>query len=121
MSDSNKDRASNWMERETLAKHLEHLLEKYDVKYRGHGRIYINHEHYNILTAEKIISDLRTILGVSKDLIRSRLIELGWLNDVRLPIRAQDGAALFIEKLESFAADELEENDPETDEEDVRY
>lgn len=120
MSDSNEAKVANWMEKETLAEHLEPLRERYDVKYRGHGIIYIDHEQYNIVTAQKILADLSSYLGVSKELIRSRLIELGWLIDVRSVLPVRDGAARVIDKLESLAADEPEEDDPEMDEENDR-
>ena len=117
MSDSNEAKVAKWMEKETLAEHLEPLRERYDVKYRGHGVIYVDHEQYNIVTAQRILADLSAYLGVSKELIRSRLIELGWLIDVRSVLPVRDGVARVIDKLESWAADAPEEDDPEMDEE----
>ncbi|HBO4336422.1 hypothetical protein ACQYZX_24205 [Pseudomonas aeruginosa] len=116
MSDSNEAKIANWMEKETLAEHLEPLLERYDVKYRGHGIIYVDHEQYNIVTIQQILADLSSYLGVSKELIRSRLIELGWLIDARRVLPVRDSAARVIDNLESWAADEPEEDDPEMDE-----
>ncbi|MFV3330937.1 hypothetical protein ACNFIA_08400 [Pseudomonas sp. NY15437] len=116
MSDSNEAKIANWMEKETLAEHLEPLLERYDVKYRGHGVIYVDHEQYNIVTIQQILADLSSYLGVSKELIRSRLIELGWLIDVRRVLHVRDGAARVIHNLESCAVDEPGEDDPEMDE-----
>lgn len=36
--------------RQTLEAHLKPVLERYDVKWRGHGVIYVDYEHYNIQT-----------------------------------------------------------------------
>ncbi|HBO3966217.1 TPA: hypothetical protein L4T57_004294 [Pseudomonas aeruginosa] len=115
MSDSNEAKVAKWMEKETLAEHLGPLLERYDVKYRGHGIIYVDHEQYNILTIQQILADMSSYLGVSKELIRSRLIDFGWLIDVRRVLPVRDSAARVIDNLESWAADEPEENDPEMD------
>lgn len=83
MADSSAPKVPNWMEARTLAEHLVPLLEHYDVKWRGHGFVYVNHENYNIVTAHQILADLSTDLGVSVPQVRSRLVALGWLNDVR--------------------------------------
>jgi hypothetical protein len=116
MSDLGETKVANWMEKEILAEHLEPLRDRYDVKYRGHGIIYVDHEQYNILTAEKILADLSACLGASKELIRSRLIELGWLIDVRSDLSVGDGFAHVINKLEFWGADAPEEDDPEVGE-----
>ncbi|MOA43155.1 hypothetical protein D3C78_1652810 [compost metagenome] len=91
MSDSTGSEISQWMLKETLAAHLEPLLKRYDVKWRGHGVIYVDHEQYNIQTLHQILAALSVDLGVPSQAIRSRLIELGWLNDVRsvLPARSR--------------------------------
>ncbi|AZF54418.1 hypothetical protein C4J85_3950 [Pseudomonas sp. R4-34-07] len=83
MADSFVPKVPDWMDARTLAEHLVPLLEYYDVKWRGHGFIYVNHESYNIVTAQQILADLSTDLGVSVHEVHSRLIALGWLNDVR--------------------------------------
>lgn len=113
MSNPYEVKVAKWMEKETLAEQLEPLCERYDVKYRGHGIIYVDHEQYNILTAQKILADLSACLGVSKELIRCRLIELGWLIDVRSVLPVEDGVACVINKLGAGAADTLEKDGPE--------
>ncbi len=112
MSDSNGAEVSQWMVKETLAEHLAPLLEHYDVKWRGYGIIYVNHEHYNIDTARRILSDLSASLGVWTHLVRSRLVDLGWLNDVRDALPVRDDVARIFDNLASRATDE-----PEMDEE----
>lgn len=83
MSEASEGQAAPWMVRETLAKQLVPLLELYDVKWRGHGMIYVDDQHYNIDTAYRIVADLSASLDVPVDQVRARLVELGWLNDVR--------------------------------------
>jgi hypothetical protein len=117
MSELNGSEISHWMVEETLAEHLEPLLARYDVKWRGHGVIYVDHEQYNINTAHRILADLSASLGVPIQLVRTRLIELGWLNDVRSTLPVRDGVARVIGKLESWESSEPEEDDPETNEE----
>ena len=112
MSGSNGAEISQWMVKETLAEHLMPLLARYDVKWRGHGVIYVDHEQYNIITAHRILADLSASLGVPIQLVRSRLVDLGWFNDVRNTLPVRDGVARIIDKLAS-----LEVKDPETDEE----
>ncbi|VVP43999.1 hypothetical protein PS862_05036 [Pseudomonas fluorescens] len=112
MSDSNGEEISYWMAKETLAEHLAPLLVHYDVKWRGHGVIYVDHEQYNIDTAHRVLADLSASLGVPIPLVRSRLVDLGWFNDVRSILPVRDGVARVIDKLASWEAD-----DPETDEE----
>lgn len=87
--------AKQWMVAETLAGHLLPLLEHYDVKWRGHGVIYVNHEYYNIDTAQRILADLSQTLGVPAHLIRSRLIDLGLLNDVRTAVVRNDALRII--------------------------
>lgn len=113
MSDPGETKVAKWMEKETLAGHLEPLLARYDVKNRGHGIIYVDHEQYNTETAQKILADLSACLGVPKELIRSRLIALDWLNDVRSVLPVEDSVARVIDKLESWAVDTPDEDGPE--------
>jgi hypothetical protein len=117
MGDSNSVKAVQWMVAETLAEHLEPLLERYDVKWRGHGVIYVDHEHYNIYTAHRILVDLSDNLGVPIQLVRFRLVELGWLNDVRSALPVQNDVTRIVEKLASRAVDAPWEDDPEINEE----
>lgn len=117
MCDSGGAAVGQWMEVETLAEYLMPLLALYDVKWRGHGVIYVDHEQYNIITAHMILTDLSVSLGVPIQLIRSRLVDLGWFNDVRSTPPVCKGIARIIDKLPSWEADESEEDDPETNEE----
>lgn len=115
MSDFSEAKISNWMERETLAEYLLPLCVRYDVKWRGHGIIYVDHEQYNVATAEMILADLSSCLGVSKKLVRSRLIEFGWLNDARSSLHVRDATARVIGNLDLSAAEESEWDVPEMD------
>lgn len=108
MSDSSEAKIANWMERETLAEYLVPLCVRYDVKWRGHGIIYVDHEQYNVATAQMILADLSSCLGVSKKLVRSRLMELGWLNDARSALPVRDATARVIDKLEFLVEEESE-------------
>lgn len=117
MSDSSGAEISQWMVMERLAEHLMPLLAHYDVKWRGHGVIYVDHEQYNIITAHRILADLSASLGVPIQLVRSRLVDLGWLNDVRRTFPVRDGVARVIDKLASWETDESEGDDLETNEE----
>lgn len=114
MGDSNEPKVEQWVTEETLEEHLEQLCKLYDVKWRGHGRIYIDHEQYNIVAAHRILSDLSIRLGVPIQQLRSKLVELRWLNDVRSVLPVRDDVARVIE---SWAADEPEEETPEMNEE----
>lgn len=117
MSDSSGAEISQWMVEEALAAHLAPLLERHDVKWRGHGHIYVDYQHDNIYTAHIILTELSANLGVPVQLIRSRLVELGWLNDVRSTLPVRDGVARVIDTLASWESSESEEDDPETNEE----
>ncbi len=117
MSDSGGVEISQWMVKETLAEHLMPLLALYDVKWRGHGIIYVDHEQYNIHTAHCILSDLSVSLDVPMQVVRSRLVDLGWFNDVRNSLPVSDGVTRIIERLASRGADDSEGDDPETNEE----
>jgi len=99
MSDLTGPETSHWMRKETLAAHLVPLLERYDVKWRGHGVIYVDHEHYNIQTLHQILAVLSVDLGVPTQAIRSRLIELGWLNDVRSVLPAKSRVEHVVDSL----------------------
>lgn len=74
---------AQWMQERVLARHLKPLLERYDLKWRGHGHIYVDHEEHNVLAASMVLADLSVIFGVPSAVIRARLIELEWLRDVR--------------------------------------
>lgn len=117
MSDSNGAAVSRWMVKETLAAHLAPLLERYDVKWRGHGRIYVDYQHENIYTAHIILMELSANLGVPVQLIRSRLIELEWLNDVRSALPVRNDLPRIIDRLAPRATADAEEDDSEIDEE----
>ena len=86
MSDSSGAEISQWMVKETLAEHLMPLLARYDVKWRGHGVIYVDHEQYNIITAHRILADLSASLGVPIQLVRSRLVDLGSVSYTHLTL-----------------------------------
>jgi len=104
-----------WMNKETLAEHLAPLLEHYEVKWRGYGIIYVDHQDENIQIAEKILYRLSTTLGVPASQVRSRLVELGWLNDARhvLPVR-NEALRVFVER-DFWSTDTSEEDDEEMD------
>lgn len=105
------------MTAETLAAHLEPLLKSHDVKWRGHGVIYIDHEHYNIYTAHQVLVELSASLGAPIQLVRSRLVELGWLNDVRNAVPVQNDVTRLAERLASCALDAQDENASDMNEE----
>ena len=68
---------------EALAQHLAPLLAAYEVKWRGHGVIYVDDEPYNIETAQRIIADLGRTLSLPAATVRQRLIGAQLLRDVR--------------------------------------
>jgi len=105
-----------WMIKETLWEHLEPLLKKYDVKWRGHGHIYVDHQHGNVSTADTIAAELSMTLSVPAELIRSRLIEFEWLIDVRSISPAQDRLTRVVERFVYWSDDEFEEHDFEMNE-----
>jgi len=105
------------MAAETLAEELWPLLQHYDVKWRGHGLIYVDDQHYNITSAHRVLADLSDRLDVPAYLIRSRLIELGWFNDVRRPAPVREGVERAIDEFERRAAYLPEEDDAEMEEE----
>lgn len=107
---------SQWMVKETLAAHLAPLLERYDVKWRGHGVIYVDHQHDNISIAEKILYHLSTALGVPVSDVRSRLVELGWLNDVRYVLPIPNELARTFDEEDLWLNSDPEEDDPEMNE-----
>ncbi|MEE1920497.1 hypothetical protein V0R50_08600 [Pseudomonas sp. 148P] len=84
-SDSSCDEAlgAQWSEEKVLARYLKPLLDHYDLKWRGRGWIYVDHQEENILAANKVVSDLSVALGVPSASIRARLTELKWLRDDR--------------------------------------
>ncbi|MBV1806423.1 hypothetical protein [Pseudomonas viridiflava] len=119
-NDSSETKALEWMQSKTLAEHLIPLLNYYDVKWRGHGVIYVDHEQYNINTAHMIITDLSVTFGVPAHLIRARLEELKLLKDVRNILSAKDQTANLAEQVrirKSFCAyiDTLETDEADQD------
>jgi len=102
---------------ETLAEHLAPLLEQYDVRWRGHGFIYVDHEPYNIETFHKILAGLSTSLGVPTQQVRARLVECGWLNDVRVAHPVREEAVPVADTLDPWLTDSPEDDDPEMNEE----
>jgi hypothetical protein len=72
-----------WKRESVLAQHLKPLLKLYDLKWRGHGHLYVDHQEHNVLAASVVLTELSVILGVPSAVVRARLIELGWLRDVR--------------------------------------
>jgi hypothetical protein len=78
-----ENKVDQWNEEDVLDRHLTPLLKHYDVKWRGHGRLYVDYQSHNIETAQRIVTDLSLALGVSTSEIGSRLRQLKWLNDVR--------------------------------------
>lgn len=117
MGDSNGEKFVQWMVAETLAEHLEPILKHHDVKWRGYGVIYIDHQHYNIYTAHQVLVDLSISIGAPIQLVRSRLVELGWLNDVRSALPIQNDVTRVVERLASRPLDAQEEDDPDMNEE----
>ncbi|WP_327440362.1 hypothetical protein [Pseudomonas donghuensis] len=83
-----ENKVDQWSAEDVLERHLAPLLEHYGVKFRGHGRIYVDHQHHNIETAQRILTDLGLTFCVPTRAIRSRLMELGWLKDVRRTFQA---------------------------------
>lgn len=112
MSDSNGE----WMEAEGLAEHVMELLDKYNVKWRRSGLIYVDHQPDNITTVNILLAELSKRLGVPSQLIRSRLIELEWLNDARYTT-ARDDAPRVAASLSPSTAAFSEEGAFETDDE----
>jgi len=110
MIDPNEVSVAELLARETLAEQLVPLLKQYDVKYRGHGLLYVDHQQYNIVTAHRILADLSTGLGVPIQLVRSRLEELGWFNDARCTSNLRQEVAKVTDKLEFCVADLPEED-----------
>ncbi|MCQ3034342.1 hypothetical protein NLO88_27140 [Pseudomonas syringae] len=113
MPDLNGAKVEQWMEARTLAEYLLPLLIYHDVKYRRHGLIYVDHQSCNVHTERRVLKDLSLELGVPVELVRSRLIGLGWLIDVRSASPVQNEVARFVGRLES-----QDLNDFELDEED---
>lgn len=107
---------SQWMAKETLAEYLAPLLDHYEVKWRGHGVIYVDHQDDNIQIAERILYRLSTTLGVPIGEVRSRLVELGWLNDVRHVTPIRNEVVRVFEDRGLWSTDDPEEDDPETNE-----
>ncbi|WP_057436974.1 hypothetical protein [Pseudomonas syringae group genomosp. 3] len=98
-----------------LAEHLAPLLNDYDVKNRGHGFIYIDHQHANIYTAQRILAILSDRLGVPVPHVYSMLTNAGWLNDIRHTRIASNYSTSIIKNMAIWKtdkqADTLEAND----------
>lgn len=117
MGDSSEAKVVQWMQPETLAEHLIPLLKQYDVKWRGHGVIYVDHEQYNINTAHMIVLDLSVSFGVSTQLVRSRLVELELLKDVRSILPVGDEVARIVDRMPFRMDDASDKDNFELDEE----
>lgn len=102
MTESGGVSGVDWTAPETLEKQLRPLLKHYDVKDRGHGLIYVDHQQYNIVTAYRILGDLSTSLGVPASLIRNRLIELGWFNDARSTLPVRESVERVVDRLQPW-------------------
>ncbi|MBA1200924.1 hypothetical protein G7009_03895 [Pseudomonas capeferrum] len=104
---------------ETLARHLLPLLEVYDVKWHGHGVIYVNDEPYNIETSVRIVADLSKCLGLPADVVRRRLIEARLLKDARKKPLRSNAAQTVVDQLASrtllstLASKRLDHEDPD--------
>jgi len=120
MSEANDEGISSWRGRESLARELVPLLELYDVKWRGHGWIYVDHQQDNVATAHRIVTDLSLSLGVPALQIRARLVELGWLRDVRYTVPPREERAPLPDELTAWD-DKSEEDYPESNEDDDPY
>ncbi|NWC92246.1 MULTISPECIES: hypothetical protein [unclassified Pseudomonas] len=121
MADASEEKGEQWqwMAAENLADHLVPLLKHHDVKWRGHGIIYIDHQHDNICIAQQLLVDLSISLGAPISLVRSRLVELGWLKDIRSALPIQNNVRRGVESLAPWALDsdeEDEEDDPDMSE-----
>ncbi|MCF5743493.1 hypothetical protein [Pseudomonas tremae] len=110
MNESKKVEVESWMMLETLAEHLAPLLKHYDVKDRGHGAIYVDHQYYNIETSQRILISLSASLGVPVQLIRSRLIHVGWLKDIRSTRSTRKDVTLIAEQMASWDTARKEDN-----------
>lgn len=106
-----------WMAAHTLAEHLAPLLEEFDVKWRGHGVIYVDHEPYNIDTFNRILAGLSASLGVPTLKLQSRLLELGWVNDVRSLRPAGVTNERILDIPQAWAQDLPEDDAPDMNEE----
>lgn len=67
------------------------LLQEHDIKWRGHGDLFVDQQGGNIESAEKVIAQLSASFGYPSAIVRARVIDLGWLKDVRpaKPARVQ--------------------------------
>ncbi|TFY94553.1 hypothetical protein DYL61_08765 [Pseudomonas nabeulensis] len=121
MADASEEKGEQWqwMAAENLADHLVPLLKHHDVKWRGHGIIYIDHQHDNICIAQQLLVDLSISLGAPISLVRSRLVELGWLKDIRSALPIQNNVRRGVESLAPWALDSDEEDEDEEDDPDM--
>lgn len=109
---------AQWAREDVLARHLKSLLDLYDLKWRGHGHVYVDHQEHNVLTASMVLAELGIILGVPSAVVRARLIELGWLRDVR-DTQPNPNEVKRVELLHKFSSDrevDFSEYDEEFDE-----
>jgi hypothetical protein len=64
---------------------VRYLADQHEVKWRGHGIIYLDYEKYNYDTYITLVSEIAVLFQVSGQRVADRLKELGVLNDVRFP------------------------------------
>jgi Zn-dependent peptidase ImmA (M78 family) len=58
------------------------------IRYRGHGYIYVDNQPDNLLTYQKFLTLLSTHFEVSKLVVEIKLKKMNWLNDQRKPNHA---------------------------------
>ncbi|AXA52901.1 hypothetical protein ACNT2N_24020 [Pseudomonas thivervalensis] len=109
---------AQWAREDVLARHLKPLLDLYDLKWRGHGHVYVDHQEHNVLAASMVLVELGIILGVPSAVVRARLIELGWLRDVRdtQPNPNEVKRVELLHRISSDREDDCSECDDEFDE-----
>lgn len=84
--------------RDLLEKDLHRLADKYKIKNRGFGFLYLDGQMCNIANYSRLTSDVMQQYGVSRGAIRLRLISLGYLNDAEhrgMAFRNRLSEALF--------------------------
>lgn len=104
MGDSNGVEVAEWITAETLAEHLGPLLERYDVRDRNHGIIYVDYQPGNIETAQRILTDLSVHFVVPTQVIRSKLIDFNLLIDARSSLPNPNDAVRAALKQRAWAA-----------------
>ncbi|MDO3578252.1 ImmA/IrrE family metallo-endopeptidase [Ralstonia pseudosolanacearum] len=81
-----------------LEQDLHQLAEKYKIKNRGFGFLYLDGQMCNFANYSRVTSDVMRKYGVSRGAIRLRLIALGYLNDAEhrgIAFRSRLSEALF--------------------------